>query len=602
MTTRLFSLSLAALLSLPLIGSPTPATAANGDCGQPVSTGASPTASDCLFILKVAVGSQTCDPACICNTDGNPPTGGTSATDALLCLKIAVGQPGVSLNCMPTPCPPTTIPTAKCSSADFIADYGSDLDTGWKGTGHNAEVTVGAKISVRILKRCTNDQSVCTKDSECSGGTCELTCDCDDPNNSDCEVIGPTHQKRCLISLAPCNVDGDCPAGQTCESFFGPPLPLSAEGTPACVTSYFQQDVTGTANPQTGEGSVSSFLRSRVHLGISLDKPCPRCGAPAQDPKIGDSFTCDGGPKNGTPCTVEAISPDFGGVSSTCPPDVATNVSGIGLAILFDNVTTGVVTRQAVLPCPAPLDFHPDNGNAFCLNHSSTSCTSNADCAAFGGTCGIYCHCGYCDGDVDAPCFDDSQCPQGTTCQAGMPDTPAEPQERPNLCSSLVCGAEQGLELCDSNTAPIGECSLESFRSCSNDSDCSTIGAGTCILSPRPCFENTITRTGVPSPLGGHCIDDPTVEACNSNADCNTGNCVGDTSEPTSVALFCVPPTSSTAINSAGGIPGPGAISFKSVVKTCRCGDGIIGCDETCEVGDDSACPGACDLENCLCE
>lgn len=64
-------------------------------CAQPVSTGAAPVASDCLYILGAAVGSKTCSPACIC-----APTGGASvkATDALLCLSKATGQP-VTLNC-----------------------------------------------------------------------------------------------------------------------------------------------------------------------------------------------------------------------------------------------------------------------------------------------------------------------------------------------------------------------------------------------------------------------------------------------------------------------------------------------------------------------
>jgi hypothetical protein len=64
-----------------------PAMAAQGDCGQPVSNGAAPTASDCLFILRTAVGTETC--GCICNVNGQSPT---TAVDALLCLKKAVGQ------------------------------------------------------------------------------------------------------------------------------------------------------------------------------------------------------------------------------------------------------------------------------------------------------------------------------------------------------------------------------------------------------------------------------------------------------------------------------------------------------------------------------
>ena len=79
-----------------------PALAAQGDCSQPVSTGSAPAASDCLYILKVAVGSLTCSPACICAPKGTLPT---SSSDALLCLRKSVGQQ-VQLNC---PC--TSLPT-----------------------------------------------------------------------------------------------------------------------------------------------------------------------------------------------------------------------------------------------------------------------------------------------------------------------------------------------------------------------------------------------------------------------------------------------------------------------------------------------------------
>jgi len=67
-------------------------------CSQPVSTGPNPLASDCLFILRSAVGASTCSPACICDVNG---AGGVTATDALSCLKKVVGQ-SVALAC---PCP-----------------------------------------------------------------------------------------------------------------------------------------------------------------------------------------------------------------------------------------------------------------------------------------------------------------------------------------------------------------------------------------------------------------------------------------------------------------------------------------------------------------
>jgi hypothetical protein len=66
--------------------------------------GQGPTASDCLFILRTAVGSETCSPACVCDPSGDDHT---TASDALVCLKKAVGQ-NVTLNC---PCGSSTTTT-----------------------------------------------------------------------------------------------------------------------------------------------------------------------------------------------------------------------------------------------------------------------------------------------------------------------------------------------------------------------------------------------------------------------------------------------------------------------------------------------------------
>jgi hypothetical protein len=83
------------LIALTLMASPSVAPADKGDCSQPSSTGSGPSASDCLFILRVAVGTQTCTPACICAPLGSLPT---KTSDALLCLRSSVGQ-SVTLNC-----------------------------------------------------------------------------------------------------------------------------------------------------------------------------------------------------------------------------------------------------------------------------------------------------------------------------------------------------------------------------------------------------------------------------------------------------------------------------------------------------------------------
>ena len=71
-----------------------------GVCGDPVdpSLGSGPpsvvTASDALFTLKSAVGSETCA-LCVCDVNDS---GSITASDALLVLSHAVGV-GVGLDC-----------------------------------------------------------------------------------------------------------------------------------------------------------------------------------------------------------------------------------------------------------------------------------------------------------------------------------------------------------------------------------------------------------------------------------------------------------------------------------------------------------------------
>ncbi len=74
-----------------------PVRADHGDCGQPVSPGRHPAASDALATLRVAVGTATCGdgPWCMCDVDGS---GRVTASDALTVLSSAVGR-SVALDC-----------------------------------------------------------------------------------------------------------------------------------------------------------------------------------------------------------------------------------------------------------------------------------------------------------------------------------------------------------------------------------------------------------------------------------------------------------------------------------------------------------------------
>lgn len=105
-----------------------------------------------------------------------------------------------------------------------------------------------------------------------------------------------------------------------------------------------------------------------------------------------------------------------------------------------------------------------------------------------------------------------------------------EGQNRPNACDSGVCPPSG---LCE---GPIeGLCTVQSFRSCITDNDCGGTypGAGTCRDSPRPCFGQSVTRTG----------------------QCGVGS-------GTLVSLFCIPRTAAPAINTTAGLPGLGALSL----------------------------------------
>jgi hypothetical protein len=86
------------------------AVAGQGDCGQPVSTGASPVSTDALFTLRAAVAIVECVPA-VCDADGNCTI---SAGDALRILKKAVGE-AIELDCG-AQCQVTTVSSTSSSS------------------------------------------------------------------------------------------------------------------------------------------------------------------------------------------------------------------------------------------------------------------------------------------------------------------------------------------------------------------------------------------------------------------------------------------------------------------------------------------------------
>ncbi len=299
----------------------------------------------------------------------------------------------------------------------------------------------------------------------------------------------------------------DCPGLNTqCMCFFGAPLSISSGGTPVCVVNEILEDYSGTLALRTGEANFGTRLAAVVHLGISQLAPCPTCDG---DPVPNDGIeggTCNGGVSSGA-CDVNGTHPTFGPTSYDCAPSTLLNISGDGLQLNLQ-FNTGTTTLEYDLPCDPPFGNCPCR---VCSGNSNVGCSSNADCAAVGA------------GD----------------CTAG-----GGAGVQPNECTDGVCSAA-GLcnagptdKYCDGITHGDGS----GFSTCTTDVDCAALSAGACtITQQRRCFPDPIVVQGDPDPIN-----------------------------PVRATAFCIPPTTSVAVNSTGGLPGPGTFELESI-NDVRC-------------------------------
>lgn len=185
-----------------VIGIPAFARSEQGDCGQPVSDGPNPSASDCLFILGVAVGSGICEPECICDTSGD---GNTSATDALICLGKAVGQ-AISLDCACDVVTTTTTTTATTTTTTpgaavlkhvlpkATGRFNYDLTIGLPGADSRCNSEFAGARACRftdLLRAETAGDLVGLRDGSASLVTAFWAIDLDRPDDDQCTVTIP---------------------------------------------------------------------------------------------------------------------------------------------------------------------------------------------------------------------------------------------------------------------------------------------------------------------------------------------------------------------------------------------------------------------------
>ena len=369
----------------------------------------------------------------------------------------------------------------------------TELDTGWTGIAHNADINDAVPTIVDL--ECSGPAPVC---GQCTiqGFNAETGfCRCDGDMRTICDE--------------PFQADADDCGGSTCNCFFGPPLPLSSGNTPACVVNRFAVDMTGTLNLDTGEGASSTELASVVFLGENLIQPCPYCSGDVTPNDGVRDGTCVSGENAGQTCDANANNltfpaPGGGDHSLDCMPDPGKNVSGTGLKIEIDQ-STGSASLGSAVECGFPPFVFDECHCGRCSNEVTTGCSSNDDCT--GG--------GVCESAGSGQPFI-NQCAIDNVCN-DIGGGEAECNQGPNdkFCDAIVRKSGEGFITCISNL----------------DCDASIIGvdAGDCTLTAgRPCFTDTITAQGAPDPI-----------------------------YPLNVALFCVGQTSNPAINSVAGLPGP---------------------------------------------
>jgi len=481
-------------------------------------------------------------------------------------------------------------------------DPASTLSTGFTGNAHGSKVIGLGAVTVALTG---GDQGVPgLRDPTCgvmniagplqnpaagAGQIDVLRCSIDSSRSCIVDINCPGICTGTALVVT-CAADSDCAASQTCteqtcETYFGSRLPLSAGGVSACVTNRFVGPIIGTADIETGDSAIAVGITSEVVVGPTVDKPCDNCIGDLVANDGSRDGTCDSGGRMGEACDVGGVSPvpafnggvPSGGMINGTSLDCPQGPPGANAGVLPINLSSSTGTESLTVQATGPTCTAAGFGGSTCMCDTCATlaaepCNSDADCPATVTCGGLRCLGGTSAGNPCAsPGIGDPACsahctgagtPEPCCTAAGMGTCAAcggvgEPT-KPNACISGTCTAGACAGTFNGFCGP-----TETFRGCLLPSDCPFPG-DSCGFIMQPCFDDNGVVGSIIATTG---LADPPVN---------------DLSNPTLASTFCVPPVAAAAINTATGLPGAGVLTLRGAAVGF---DGPFQCSADASVG-----------------
>ncbi|MCW5892806.1 MAG: hypothetical protein KIT14_20020 [bacterium] len=235
------------------------------------------------------------------------------------------------------------------------------------------------------------------------------------------------------LCLGACDGDATCRVRAIDAEQLSAPLPLLANGVPVCLNPRLAAVPDGTLDLAHGALALNVTLAADVHVLQGLGQVCPRCSG---DGTVGSAGLCQGGPNQGKPCVVDALTTVPGTLgdplyqlSQDCPPS-GEPARTLDLPLVL---STGERRLDGSKPCPGQTMDDSCHGTGTC----TVDC---ADTPAPKGGINQTC----CSDNPILPCFPSAPDASGALARTGtpaalVPPDPALPRSGDGVLAHVGC-------------------------------------------------------------------------------------------------------------------------------------------------------------------